>query len=68
MKDSFFMVYVENSQGPTYKHETYESAFAESKRLAETLRLKTYVLQSLAEVELTKFQVTPMRHKDDLPF
>lgn len=68
MKDSFFMVYVENADAPKYIHNDMNTALAEAKRLAECLNRKTYVLQSVVEVELTKFQITPMQHISEMPF
>lgn len=64
------MVYVSDSNAPKYIHPSYDLALKEAKRLAESLNRKTYVLQSITEVELTKFTCTNMTPdgEADLPF
>lgn len=38
----FFMVFMEDGHNPTYKHETYDSAINEAKRLSRTYKKKTW--------------------------
>ena len=58
MKQTFWMIYVEGGNAPTYKHTSYESALAEAKRLAEITQKPTYILVTDTCVELDKFKLT----------
>lgn len=60
------MVYLENQQTPTFRHNTYLSALNEAKRLAKQFNLKAYILMSIESVELNEFKTE--RINDDLPF
>lgn len=63
------MVYLEGSRGPTYKHETYQSAATEAKRLAKIFERKAYVLATVKSFELVEFheeELTP--DMNELPF
>jgi hypothetical protein len=64
----FWMVFVEEGNAPTFKHDEYDGALRESKRLAETLNKKTYVLEAITSVELTKFQVTNLVEASEIAF
>jgi hypothetical protein len=69
MKEVFFMVYVEGSRTPSYKHYSIESAEQEAKRLAKTLNKKAFVLCSLKSFEIVEFKVEDCRPNDsELPF
>ncbi len=65
---SFFMVYAEGQQTPTYKHTDVNEAEREAKRLSEKLDCKTYVLASIKSVERIKFAIEDCRPDPDLPF
>ena len=39
-KKQFYMVYLEEGRTPVYKHESYESALKEARRLAKELERK----------------------------
>jgi hypothetical protein len=65
---SFYMVFVEGQQTPTYKHTSLESAETEAKRLARTLKKKAIVLASIKSIELHEFNIEDLRDLDFLPF
>jgi hypothetical protein len=65
---SFYMVFVEGQQTPTYKHTSLESAENEAKRLARTLKKKAIVLASIKAIELHEFKIEDLRDLDFLPF
>lgn len=60
MNRTFWMIYVEGGQAPTYKHSTYESALAEAKRRAEITNKPAYILVTDTKVELNKFSLTSL--------
>ena len=66
---SFFMVYVENSNAPDYRHATLQGAETEAQRLAKLHCKKTYVLCSVKSFEVVEFKITDCRPKiDEIPF
>lgn len=67
--DHFYMVYLEGERTPAYKHETYDDAVREAKRLAETHDKRAYVLGTIQYVELIKFKEVDVKVTDfELPF
>lgn len=69
MKETFYMVYVQDGNTPTYKHSSIEDAEKEAKRLAKQLNKKAFVLCSLKSFELNEFAVQDHRPDgDELPF
>jgi hypothetical protein len=69
MKNKFYMVYVDNSNSPTYKHESIESAETEARRLSKELNRKAYVLATTKSFEFDSFKVENCIPEDsDLPF
>lgn len=65
----FFMVYVEDSGSPTYKHTTLDAAEKEAKRLSKMLNKKAFILCTLKSFEIVEFKVTDCRPDGtDLPF
>lgn len=68
MTQPFYMVYLEGSGAPTYKHITFESAETEAKRLAKAHRSKAYVLCSVKSFEVNEFSVVDLRPSFELPF
>lgn len=66
---AFYMVYLENERGSTYKHMTFESAQTEAKRLSKEHNRKAYVLATVKSYEIMEFQVEDMMPNiDELPF
>ncbi len=67
---TFYMVFVDGSSTPTFKHETLELATKEAQRLCEVTRNKAYVLCTLKSFEVKKYHVEDCRPFDDntLPF
>lgn len=69
MKETFYMVYVQDGNTPTYKHSNIEDAEKEAKRLAKLLNKKAFILCSLKSFELNEFVIQDHRPDgDDLPF
>ena len=69
MKETFFMVYVQNGDSPTYKHDSIESAEKEAKRLAKLLNKKAFVLTTLKSFEINEYTINDCRPENsDLPF
>lgn len=69
MKDQpFYMVYLQDEDSPTYKHDSLESAEKEAKRLSKSFRKKAFVLCSLKSFELIEFIINDCRPNEDLPF
>lgn len=68
-KNAFYMVYLEHGRGSTYKHETFESAEAEAKRLSREYGRKAYVLATVKSYEKIEFHTEDlMPDMDELPF
>ena len=67
-EQTFYMVFVEGGNAPTYRHSSYELALAEAKRLSSTLQKKAWVLEAISRVQKIEFEVTPLVSRDDLPF
>ena len=65
--EPFWMIYVEGEHAPAYKHNTYESAMAEAKRLAELTGKPAYILVTDTKVELDKFRLTTLNPAEN-PF
>lgn len=65
---SFWMLYAENGNAPTFKHPTYESALIEARRLSEKLSVPVYVLHARQKVEKVAFLTTTLINNDELPF
>lgn len=61
------MVFMEGGNTPSFKHQTYESAEIEAKRLAKQFNRKTFVLVSVSSFEINEFKVEDLR-PCDLPF
>ena len=68
MTTTFYMVYVEGGNNPTYKHESHSLALEEAKRLTQRLNKPAYVLEAVQKVELQLFNVETLTRKDELPF
>lgn len=68
MGESFYMVFVEGGDSPTYKHDTIESAEEEAKRLAQLTKREAIVLASIKSFEINLFKVNDLRPYGDLPF
>lgn len=68
VNQTFFMVYVESSSTPTYKHETLEAAETEAKRLSKMLGKKAWVLCTLKSFQIVEFEVKDCRPELELPF
>lgn len=65
----FYMVFVEGGNNPTYKHETYESAEKEARRLAERTGAEAYILTAFQKIRMVKFEKIDLHHNDQsLPF
>ena len=65
------MIYVEGGNAPTYKHETWESAAEEAKRLADKTEKKVFILQSVCSIERKLYDVKyllPSKEEQELPF
>lgn len=68
-KNAFYMVYLAGGRGPTYKHETFESAEAEARRLSREHLCKAYVLVTVKSYEKIEFYTEDlMPRMDELPF
>lgn len=55
MKETFYMVFVEGGNTPTYKHKSQESAETEAKRLARAFKKKAFVLTTVKSFEIIEF-------------
>ena len=66
--NTFYMVYVQDGNAPTYKHPTLESAEQEAKRLTQLLNKPAYVLCSIKCIELNVYNITDLRPDQLLPF
>lgn len=66
---TFYMVYLENERGSTYKHPTFQSAEIEAKRLSKEHNRKAYVLTTVKSYEIMEFKVEDMMPElNELPF
>lgn len=52
----FYMVYAEGKNSPIYKHESYESAHKEARRLSEFLGVQCYVLIAISSHKCVKYE------------
>lgn len=70
MINTFYMVFLEGCDTPTFKHETIESAQNEAERLVLLHNRKAYILCTIKSVEKIKpFAIEDMRPQgEDLPF
>jgi hypothetical protein len=68
MEESFYMLYVEGGDSPTFKHETLEGAETEAKRLAQLTKQKVIILTTIKSFEINLFKVEDLRPYGDLPF
>ena len=69
-KKQFYMVYLEEGRTPVFKHESYESALKEARRLAKEFERKAYVLGTITSVELSLFkeECVAVTQLEELPF
>jgi hypothetical protein len=75
-KQRFWMVYGLGLREPTHRHETYESAMTEARRLARGDLDQTFVvLEAIAAVRKSEFTTTILREpnapaidEDGIPF
>lgn len=66
---SFFMVFLENGNDPTFRHNTLEGAEKEAKRLTELTGRKSWVLCSIKSISVPqKFTIEDCSPELDLPF
>lgn len=65
---TFYMLYAENCNSPTYKHETYQKALEEAKRLTEMLKVPIYILEARQKIQKNAFIITDFKREDELPF
>jgi hypothetical protein len=65
---SFFMVYLDGGDSPTWRHQTLESAEQEAKRLSKLFGKKAYVLCTIKSVEIVEFHIKDCRPDFELPF
>ena len=69
LKQTFFMVYLQDGNNPTCRHATLNGAEEEAKRLAKQFGKKAWVLCCLKSFEIVEFKVQDCRPPiDDLPF
>ena len=69
MSNSFFMVFLEGGNTPSYQHQTLLSAQTEAQRLCKLHNKKAYVLCTLKSYEINEFLVKDCKPEiDDLPF
>ena len=70
MTNTFYMVFVEGGNSPTYRHTSEESAEKEAKRLATLTKKKVWVLATVKSFELDFFKIEDCRPLDEngLPF
>lgn len=50
----FYMVYLDGGSTPTFKHDTYDSAVIEARRLSSMHERKTYVLKTKTSISVRK--------------
>lgn len=63
------MVYLENGRGPSYKHDSFESAEAEAQRLSREYGRKAYVLTTVKSYERVEFHTEDLMPEiNELPF
>ena len=70
-QNSFFMLYMEGGDAPTYKHPTLSSAKTEAERLAKLFGKKIYILCTYQSVQLNEFKTEeciPNEVPIELPF
>lgn len=60
MENKQYAVMVEGKQTPSKLHDTYESAENEAKRITYQEKRTTYVLQTVAKLELNNIQITKL--------
>ena len=68
MNQTFYMVFMEGGNKPTYQHATMELAEQEAKRLSSLFKKKTWVLCTIKSIELQEFTIKDCRPNSDLPF
>lgn len=68
MKETFYMLYAENQAMPTFKHQNYDSALTEAKRLSEALGVKIYILEARQSVKSSRFEIITLQKENELPF
>ena len=52
--EKFWMVYLENGNNPTFRHNSVESAVKEAERLTRQTGRRAFVLESKRAVELSE--------------
>lgn len=57
MEDTFYMIYVEGGNAPTFTHTTIDTALEEAKRLAKLTGKKAYILEAVKSVQLHEFDI-----------
>ena len=67
-KETFYMLYAEHCDTPTFKHTTYESALTEAKRITVTLKVPVYILEARQRVSKVEYTITDLTKEDELPF
>ena len=67
-KETFYMIYAENCDLPTYKHKDYESALTEAKRLTTNLKVPCYILEARQVITKNDFIIVQLTREDELPF
>lgn len=66
---TFYMVYLDGERGPAFRHNTYQSAHNEARRLARQHEKKAYILKAVKAVELIQFHETDLDEPQEvLPF
>lgn len=70
MKQTFYMVYVDQQLSPTHRHATYNLALEEAKRLSEKTGYAAWVLEAVTKIQKIHFQIEELvdRTPDTLPF
>lgn len=68
METTFYMIYVEGGNTPTYKHETYKQALEEAKRLTQRLNKPAYILEARQKIEMQLFNIEDLAREGELPF
>lgn len=64
----FYMIFVENGNPPSYKHNDIFSAKTEAERLARKTGKRVYVLKNIADVVVTDAQWSTNVIDDEIPF
>lgn len=62
------MLYAENCNTPTFKHESYDSALQEAKRLTVNLKVPVYILEVRQKVYKQEFVIENFTKEDEIPF